>query len=47
MHSIAKAFSRERDRQCPTCQGARRVYVEGKYMECYHCGGKGLIKLVE
>ncbi len=47
MHSIAKAFSRERDKQCPTCGGSKRVYMDGKYLECYHCSGKGSVKHVD
>lgn len=47
MHSISGVFSRERERTCPTCGGARRVFLRGKHMECYHCGGKGSVKLVE
>jgi len=47
MHSIAEAFMRERTKPCPTCRGAKRVYMEGNYVECYHCSGKGFVKLVE
>jgi len=47
MHSIAGAFSTERVRVCPTCRGARRVYMGGRSVECHHCGGKGFVKFTE
>lgn len=47
MHSIAEAFVEQRTKSCPTCHGARRVYMEGKQVECYHCGGKGFLRLSE
>jgi DNA-directed RNA polymerase subunit RPC12/RpoP len=47
MHSIADAFLEQRTQRCPTCFGFKRVYMEGKQVECYHCGGKGFLKLSE
>lgn len=47
MHSIAEAFSKEKTKVCPTCRGAKRVYVGGSHIECYHCGGKGFLRQME